>query len=334
MIAHLDKDMIKAGPRSVWRRLVSYGLFEGRPLTTRGRWINPLLFAHFRMVQGLPVLKRIDKPVYILGTGRSGTTVLGTLFHMHRQCGFLNEPKAMWHAVYPQEDIIGSYTRGPAFYRLDEAAATQAVKQRAHRLFAYYLAVSGAGRLVDKYPELIFRVHFLRAIFPDAKLVFLVRNGLDTLRSVAGWSGSHGTRVNIETHDWWGADKRKWKLLVDQVVAEDTLLSPVIDQVAKLRRQEDMAAVEWIVTMREGLDLLKNLPDAIHMVRYESLVEKPEETLGTLLEFCELPEDATMLRYARKVLSPPPEKQPVVLHPAVETPFRQTMRQMGYGGEF
>lgn len=35
-----------------------------------------------------------------------------------------------------------------------------------------------------------------------------------------------------------------------------------------------------------------------------------------------------------KVLSPPPEKRPVVLHPAVEKPFRQTMRQMGYGGEF
>ncbi len=330
MIAQIDRDMIKMRPLSVWRRLTSYVLFEGRPLTTRGRWINPLLFAQFRLAGKLPQFKRIRRPVFILGTGRSGTTILGKLFHMHAECGFLNEPKALWHAVYPEEDVIGSYSRERASYRLDETAVTGNVRQKAQRLYGYYRLLTGAERVVDKYPEMIFRVPFLRAIFPDAKLVFLVRNGMDTLRSIAFWSERHGGRAGNESHDWWGADQRKWRLLVDQVVAGDDLLSPLLDRIRTVDRQTDMAAVEWIVTMREGMHWLNRLPEAVCRVRYEDLVADPDTTLTALLDFCELPMDATMLAYARTVLSPPSDGPDVALHPALAVPFYQTMERLGY----
>ena len=332
MVAQLDKNVIAMRPASVWRRLVSYALFEGRPLTTRGRWVNPLVFAQFRLAEHLPQISRVSRPIYILGTGRSGTTILGKLFHMHRLCGFLNEPKAMWHAIFPREDLIGSYSRGTAFYRLDESAVTEAVRRKAHRLFGYYQFMTGAGRVVDKYPELIFRIPFVRAVFPDAKFVFLIRNGLDTLRSIASWSGRHGDRSGNENYDWWGVNKRKWKLLVEQVAAIDECLSPVMDRIAEFDRQEDMAAVEWILTMREGRRWMDLLPRSVYPVRYEDLLKNPGETLAALLDFCELPADETMFDYAGKVLSPRPEKSAVVLHPALDHCFNQTMRDMGYGG--
>ncbi len=333
MIAQLDKDIIKMRPFLVPRRLVSYALFEGRPLTTRGQWINPLLFALFRLVKRFPPLKRVQKPVYILGTGRSGTTILGVLFHMHRQCGFLNEPKAMWHAIYPHEDLVGSYSRGEVRYRLEEADATPEVMETARRLFGFYLFQTGARRVVDKYPEMIFRIPFLRAIFPDARLVFLARNGLDTLRSIASWSGTHTSQVETETHDWWGVDNRKWKLMVEQVAAQDKLLSPHIEVISTFTRHEDMAAVEWILTMREGLRWMESLSGAVHLVRYEELVRDPDGSLSRLLDFCELPRDEVMLGYARKVLSPPPPKRPVTLHPAILSAFDETMSAMGYPTE-
>lgn len=332
MVAQLDKTVIKTRPELALRRLVSYAMFEGRPLTTRGQWINPLLSAQFRLVGRLPQSRKVSRPLFILGTGRSGTTILGMLFHMHRKCGFLNEPKAMWHAIFPDEDVIGSYSRGPAFYRLDENAVTDTVRRTAHRLFGYYLLWTGAGRVVDKYPELIFRVRFVRAIFPDAKFVFLVRNGLDTLRSIASWSGRKGHRSGDEIHDWWGANRRKWKLLVAQVAVKDAFLSKIVDQIETFDRQEDMAAVEWILTMREGRKWTHRLPEAVYPVHYENLVGTPEKTLTSLLEFCELPMDQTMFQYARKTLARPPEKATVDLHPAISGVFSQTMREMGYGG--
>ena len=49
MFAQLNSLYLKTRPYKVFSRLVSYGLFEGRPLTTRGRWINPLLFKLFNL---------------------------------------------------------------------------------------------------------------------------------------------------------------------------------------------------------------------------------------------------------------------------------------------
>ncbi len=177
MIAQLDPLYIQMRPWKLWSRLVSYCLFEGRPLTTRGRWVNPLVFSLFAIEKRLPQIKRVEKPVFILGTGRSGTTILGMVLSMHREVGFLNEPKALWHAIHPGEDLIGSYALGAANYRLAADEATPKRILYAHRLFGAYLATSLARRVVDKYPELIFRVPFVKAIFPDAKFLFLVRNG-------------------------------------------------------------------------------------------------------------------------------------------------------------
>ena len=159
MVAQIDATYFKTRPTKAISRLMSYALFEGRPLTTRGQWINPLVFAHFAIEKRLPQIRRVEKPVFILGTGRSGTTILGVVLSMHREVGFLNEPKALWHAIFPEEDVIGNYSRGKAKYRLSVSDATMEVKRNAHRLYGAYLASVCSRRLVDKYPELIFRVY-------------------------------------------------------------------------------------------------------------------------------------------------------------------------------
>ena len=101
MPAQIDRRYVRASPFKACGRLVSWSLFEGRPLTTRGRWINPLVFALYGIQRRLPQLHRVERPIFIVGTGRSGTTVLGTVLSLHRELGFLNEPKALWHAVLP-----------------------------------------------------------------------------------------------------------------------------------------------------------------------------------------------------------------------------------------
>lgn len=330
MVAQINSAYIKMRPTKMISRLLSYALFEGRPLTTRGRWINPLVFAHFAVEKHLPQLKKVDRPIFILGTGRSGTTILGILLSMHRQVGFLNEPKALWHSIYPDEDVIGNYSRGEAHYRLDTKDVSDETRRNAHRLFGAYLSAVLSPRLVDKYPELIFRVPFVRAIFPDAKFIFLVRNGWDTCVSIEKWSQRLGVQGNGETHDWWGVEQRKWKLMVSELIGLDDYFASARDVVLNLTQHTDMAVVEWIVTMREGLRRMQQNKRHMLMVRYEDMVASPRDMLGKIAAFAGLNDDETYLRYGEKTLHPAPRHNEFSMHPALRPLFDETMQALGY----
>lgn len=330
MVAQIDFAYIKYRPSKLLSRLVSYGLFEGRPVTTKGQWINPLLFAHFLIWKRLPQLRKVEKPIFILGTGRSGTTILGILLSMHRNVGFLNEPKAMWHSICDQEDVIGSYSRGDAHYRLDASNVTAQTRTSAHRLFGAYLRSIFSGRLVDKYPELVFRVPFVRAIFPDARFIFLVRNGWDTCASIDKWSGRCGEQSNGEIHDWWGVNQRKWKLMVRELIVPDPYYSNILDVVPTLHRHVDMAALEWVVTMREGLRRMKDNSDCILMIRYEDLTQSPRKVLSDIAQFVHLQDDKTFLDYAEVTLKPSRSHPEFSIHPKLRPLFDETMSALGY----
>ena len=116
MIAQLDNLFIRLSKKKTFTRIISYLFYEGRPLTTKGRWINPLVFFWYKIQKILPFSKKVSKPIFIIGTGRSGTTVLGLTLGIHEDVGFLNEPKALWSYLYPKDDIIGSYKKLPGEY--------------------------------------------------------------------------------------------------------------------------------------------------------------------------------------------------------------------------
>lgn len=333
MVAQIDAKYIKTRPKKLITRLISYALFEGRPLTTKGQWINPLVFALFWLEKRLPQMKVVDRPVFITGTGRSGSTILGVVLSIHKDVGFLNEPKALWHSVYPDEDVIGSYSRGKAHYRLGEPEASERVLSAAHKLFGSYLWTVNSRRLVDKYPELIFRIPFVAKIFPDAKYLFLVRNGWDTCNSIEAWSSRLGVQKNGEVHDWWGVNNRKWNLFVEELIRPDlqyAAIEPVLDNIDDHRL---MAAIEWVVTMREGLLQMERYPDSIRIVRYEKLVSNPRKELKEIVGFCELSNDEVFLSYGEQLLSPAPSYNQFEMPLEVRILFDETMRMLGYENE-
>ncbi len=331
MIAQINPNYIKTRPMKALTRLMSYAFFEGRPVTTKGRWINPLVFSILKAAtKNNSRYKPVEKPIFILGTGRSGTTILGIVLSMHREVGYLNEPKAIWHLIHPHEDIIGNYSQTDAKYRLTAQEATDEMRQRALQMFGAYLTVTRSQRLVDKYPELIFRVDFVRALFPDARFIFLVRNGWDTCHSIANWSKRLGGEVNNETHDWWGVNDRKWEFLVEQLVKTDSIFAGIVDEIKQFERHLDRAAVEWIITMQEGLRLMQTASDCIHLVRFEDLTLAPDETIDALRDFCELPTDDTFLRYARQTLHPVPAREAFDVRPKIAPIFHDIMGKLRY----
>ncbi len=329
MIAQLDKLYIKTRRYKVYVRLLSYLFFEGRPLTTKGQWINPLVFLNYRIASVLPKFKKVQKPIFIVGTGRSGTTILGVLLSMHKDVAFLNEPKAIWNFAYPHEDLIGSYSEDTAYYRLTAKDTTPALQKKVRNIYSYYLSTTFSKRVVDKYPELIFRTEWVRGVFPDAKFLFLVRNGWDTCASIKSWSKRHSVSVLEEQHDWWGRNNRKWKLLVDQVVASDKELSPFQSQIAAFSDHVDMAAVEWILTMKEGLSRIEAGED-MYLVKYERLVQDPASEMEKIFKYCELPNDSKALDYAIKTMTPAADKEPFTINSLILPEFKRVMQLLGY----
>jgi len=334
MVAQLDKEYLLQRPARALSRLVSYGLFEGRPLTTRGRWINSWLIKYFHRIacteSASHPTNKIDRPLFILGTGRSGTTVLGKILSLHREVGWLNEPKLFWHIACPYEDLNGNYTNQPARYRLFEEDAGEATRIAIRNLYAHYLRSTRNSRVLDKYPELIFRVPFIKQIFPDARFLLLVRNGYDTCRSISQWSSAHGGHKGNTKTDWWGVNNRKWHCLVNELVRNNGIFATHADAIADYQDHAWMAAIEWTLTMREILRVANDFPDSTHIVRYEDLTATPRDTITQILEFCELPQDPTVVDYAASTLQPSRKTGQLELPEAIADEFAETMEKLGY----
>lgn len=330
MIAQIDTEYMQYGLARTARRVASYGLYEGRPLTTKGRWINPAVFVWLRTLGALPGTPFVKAPVFITGLGRSGTTILGILLSLHARVGFLNEPKALWHVVDPRQDINGNYSTAGGRFRLDAADVTPVIRARATRLFARYLALTGASRLVDKYPELIFRVSYVRELFPDAKIIFISRNGADAVPSVVKWSQRLGTQSGDNRDDWWGRNDIKWHYLRNELVLADRAYEPVWATTTAELDHANRAALEWIVTMREGLRQEARHPETIIRIAYEDLLAAPAAELERLQAACGLEPDPAVADYATKRLYDNPAKGWPELEPSIDQLFRETMGLLGY----
>jgi hypothetical protein len=297
MVALLDWDFVALGRGRACARAVGYGLFEGRPATTRGRFMNPLVFAHLRAAARLPVRDRVDRPIFVVGVGRSGTTLLGRMLGVHPDVGFLNEPKALWQAVNPDDDIIGSYRPTCGRLRLGAEDATAAMRVTARRLVSWYLLLTRSRRLVDKYPELIFRTPFVRALFPDARFVMVTRPPLDVVASMARWSASH----RVGGADWWGVGQRKWRALWDEAVAADPDMAWVTEIVDRgTATAAERAAVEWLATATAALRLRHAPGMPFTVLAYEDLVTDPAGSVERLLAACGLPTSPRVLEFARR----------------------------------
>lgn len=330
MVAQLDGQVIRAKPSRVLPRLLSYGLFEGRPATTRGRWFNPAIQANLSLADRLGSRRSVTRPIFVVGIGRSGTTLLGRLLGVHSQIGFLNEPKAIWHRIIPDEDLIGSYGPEPVRLRMGADDVTDEIAARARRLFGWYLTMTRSARLVDKYPELIYRTGFVRALFPDAHIVAIIRRPWDVITSIEAWDQAKATAEA----GWWGIDDRKWRVLWDQALLSDPRWSRVAADIdPDVAPPVVRAAIEWLIGTAEAVGVREEFAGAgYHLVRYEDLVGNPREFMASLLGMCDLDVEEQVLDLAASsVTRQRPSVEPVQELPgALSAAIEEVATAAGY----
>ncbi len=216
------------------------------------------------------VHRQVNRPLFILGCGRSGTTALGGLLSKHPHIKYLNEPRHMWIACYPEADIWSNKARArKGRIALSAQDVRHLDSRRLHSLFAFQLMKSRKSLLVEKLPINSFRIPFLIAHFPDARFVHIVRNGVEVARSIARRSAAAG---------WYG--KYKWELLGDYARARAGLGGLV----NLCHTDYERGLLEWRLSLEavhDSADLLE--PDAFLEVSYADLIGAPAETLTRVL---------------------------------------------------
>ena len=231
-----------------------------------------------------PVLRR---PLFIIGCGRSGTTILGDTLAVHTSVTYLNEYRQLWADAYPATDVWSESARERGG-RLDltESICTPERNRRLTINFYCETFATGRPRLVEKLPINNFRLSFIDAVFPDALFVHLLRNGLEVARSIE--------RMPVESQ-WYGHDDYKWRLLEEYAGQRERYrdLTVLCDTV----RQRGL--LEWRLSVETAVEFLDALPAERHVsLTYEELLDRPVEVIRRIEEFAGLAPSKTVHSFA------------------------------------
>ena len=109
----------------------------------------------------------IRRPIIILGSVRSGTTLLGKVLAHHPEVAYWEEPKHIWRHRHAYR----------AHDRLTDSDVTPAICKYIHTQFDSYRRAQNKPRFMEKTPSNCLRVPFIRKIFPDALFIHMIRDG-------------------------------------------------------------------------------------------------------------------------------------------------------------
>jgi len=197
----------------------------------------------------------------ILGCARSGTSILGELIAAHPNVKYKHEAHEVWNKAGLGENES---------HRLTAQHATPEVKRQIRRRFE---KEQGEALLfVEKCPRSVLRVPFIRQVFPEAKLIHIIRDGRDVACSLLpGIGGS----------EWRHLKPPNW----EKLFAEERGIMRCV--------------MAWTEIVEIALSDLSGTPH--YTLKYEHLVSEPERTAHELLRFLDLPEHSAIGEFCEKI---------------------------------
>lgn len=239
----------------------------------------------------------IEHPIFIVGSGRSGTTIfyrlmaghpslvwfssyvqvfprrpwlarlntlyqvptLGRRFRNKRWFPKPVEGHMLWDTFHPMENSAGSPP-------LTEKQVDQADAQGMRHFITDLLRFSGCAHFVNKNTRNTRRIRYLQTIFPDALFIHVIRDGRAVTNSL----------LNI---DWWPTLPLWWAEEKTPTELQSEGMAPVL-----------VAARHWKLGVERVLHDKEHIPPEQYMeLRYEKLMQDPITEVKRALRFCDLP---------------------------------------------
>jgi len=279
----------------------------------------------------LPLFGTPSSPAFtfILGCGRSGTTMLGDLLRIHPEVAYLFEPFALWAAVDARTDVTHVYSDAAVGIVLDERDWTASSQSRFDRLFAS--AAGGKPQLIEKSPRNTMRIGYLRRLAPGCRFVHIVRSGPDVARSIARYAernADHPQRQRRQINSWWGVRDAKWRALCFDAAQQ----SSWPDEMPAYRDHQTRGACEWLMSI-EAVDRRKRvLGDHLLEVRYDDVTSSPGDALLEIADFLQIDPAPTWLDGAVELVRPSPDRQvtPLALPSALVSRLNEWQERYGF----
>jgi Sulfotransferase family len=199
-----------------------------------------------------------ERPVFVVGSPRSGTTFLGR--SIGSLPGFVDLGE-----VAPHKASVAELVALPADAAAARIRRTLAVARR--------LGLVGSLRPVEQTPETVFVAEAAALAFPSARFVHIVRDGRDVVCSLLdrGWL-SRGRGGGDDAGLPYGAEPRFWveRALVDE-----------------FRTASDARRAAW--AWRAYVQAARSIGQRVHVIRYERMVTDPDAVAAELAVFLDAP---------------------------------------------
>jgi hypothetical protein len=218
--------------------------------------------------------EKIERPVFIVSTPRSGSTLLfETLAKSRGAYTIGGESHGLMEGMPALHPAAGGWSSN----RLTASDAVPEVVEELSRRFYVSLRdrdgepPGGPARMIEKTPKNSLRLPFFDKAYPDSNFIYLYRDVRQTLSSMIEAWRSGKLRTYPRLPDWTAMP---WSML----------LIPGWRNLQKLPLPQ-IVAHQWAVTTEILLDDLEQIrPERIRKLSYDAFLSAPQETARALSE--------------------------------------------------
>ncbi|WP_415886969.1 sulfotransferase family protein [Neptuniibacter sp. QD37_6] len=231
------------------------------------------------------------KPVIIIGAPRSGTNMLRDVLTSFEGI-----------ATWPCDEINYIWRHGNVRFPSDElpvSKANESVKKYINKAFYKIAAKHNADIVVEKTCANSLRVPFVNEVLPDAKYIFIYRDGIDATGSAKlRWTAKLDIPYILEkVHfvpktdlPYYGL-RYLWARIYRFISREKRLAfwGPALEgmqNILKRHSLNEVCALQWQRCVEESEAAFSAMPEGkVLRVRYEDFVRQPGDELGRIFEF-------------------------------------------------
>lgn len=237
----------------------------------------------------------IYKPIFIVGCGRSGTTIFNDILSWHKDLAWFSTYSVKYYSRWEVSACLCKFYRSNIMQHIfgrrwpepdeghllwdwcqpvdnspnDPALAETDVNavsiSRCRKLVNDHIRYAGKKRFINKNTRNSRRIRYLNKIFPDSLFIHILRDG----RAVAA------SLLNVR---WWKYFK-PWFMNDSRSENRETANgSP-----EKLAAQVWLSEVSKVLEDKDILD-----PNRYLEIKYEDFVSEPVATMAAVCDFCEL----------------------------------------------